>query len=574
MRFSEFSGFLERLDKTASRNEITAILAELFAKTSASEIDKAVYLSLGQLAPNYQGLVLNLAEKMMLRVISLASGTELSKVTGVYKKEGDLGNTAFALIPSQDSSLTVTQVFAALLAVANDSGKGSQERKVALMSKLLSSLDKVSAKYVARIPVGKLRLGFSDMTILDGLSYLLTGNKSARHEIEAVFNVSVDIGRIAKIVKEKGLDGLKNITAQAGTPIRPSLAERLPSAEKILEKVGKTVAIEPKFDGFRSQIHIYKEGRDKKVMIFSRNLENTTAMFPDLVEAALKIDVDSAIFDGEAIAYDAKNDRYLPFQETVQRKRKHGVGQAVKDVPLKLFIFDVLFLNGKDFLNVPFGERRKTLEKIRINSPIIQIVQQDLVDNADVMRDFIKKYLTEGLEGAVIKMINAPYKAGGRGYHWVKYKKTTEEGVADTIDCVVMGVYRGKGKRTGFGAGAFLVGVKDKENFLSVSKIGTGLTDEQWRELDRRTNNLKIANKPQEYRVDKNLAPDIWTKPELVVEILADEITKSPIHAAGLALRFPRLIRFRDDKPAEETDTIKQLVKFYKMQKTHDLEVK
>jgi DNA ligase-1 len=365
--------------------------------------------------------------------------------------------------------------------------------------------------------------------------------------------------------------GLLDITAKAGTPIRPSLCERLPSAEKILEKVGKVVAVEPKYDGFRSQLHIFKEGGNKKVMIFSRSLENTTAMLPDLVEASLKIDVDTAVFDGEAIAYDAKNDKYLPFQETVQRKRKHGIDQAAKDVPLRLFVFDVLSLNGRDLLNIPFKQRREILEKIKINTPIVEIARQNIVDKPEVIRDLIKKYLTEGLEGAVIKKLDAVYKAGGRGYHWVKYKKTTEEGVADTLDCVVMGTYEGKGKRTGFGAGAFLVGVKDKDKFLSVSKIGTGLTDEQWRELDKRTKVLRIANKPQEYRVDKNLAPDIWTKPELVVEILADEITRSPIHAAGLALRFPRLIKFRDDKPVDETDTLVQLKKFYEMQKIHEV---
>jgi len=567
MKFSLLANYLERLEKESSRNKITEILSDLFKESSSDEIDKIVYLVLGQIAPNYQGLVLNIAEKMMIRIIAKASGRKDEEVKAFYKKEGDLGNVSFSFIKGKHNGLTVIEVFDKLIEIANDNGLGSQERKVDKFAKLLSNLDPLSAKFVSRIPVGKLRLGFSDMTILDALSFMLKGDKSARKEIEASFNVSVDTGKIAKAIKEGGLKNISKIQAQAGTPIRPALAERLPSAEKMLEKVGKKVIVEPKYDGFRTQIHIFKEGKSKKVRIFSRNLETTTHMFPDLVEAALKIDVESAIFDGEAIAYDEKTDRFLPFQETVQRKRKHGVEKAVKDVPLKLFVFDLLFKNGKSLLNLPFTERRKELEKINFSDKRIEIARQNVIDSADKIRDLIKKYLAEGLEGAMIKKMDDPYKAGARGYHWVKYKKTTEEGVADTIDCLVMGTYGGKGKRSGFGVGAFLVGIKDRNEFKSVSKIGTGLTDEQWRELERRTRVLSVKEKPYGYIVHKNLYPDTWVKPSLVVEILADEITKSPIHAASLALRFPRLVRFRDDKEARDTNNLEELNNLFKMQK-------
>ena len=301
---------------------------------------------------------------------------------------------------------------------------------------------------------------------------------------------------------------------------------------------------------------------------FSRNLESTTAMFPDLVEAAKKINVGSAILDGEAIGYNPKSNKFLPFQETIQRKRKHGVEDAVKNLPLKLFVFDILSLNGKSLINLPFSERRKILvTTIPTNIDDLKVSREEVVRNADRIRDLIKQFLAEGLEGAVIKKIDAPYKTGARGYHWVKYKKTTEEGVADTIDCLVMGVNKGKGKRAGFGIGAFLVGVREGEKFKTVSKIGTGLSDEQWRELQARSEKLVASNKPKEYEVDKNLEPDAWCKPSLVVEILADEITVSPIHTAGLALRFPRLIKFRDDKKPDEATTLKELRQFFEMQK-------
>lgn len=568
MKFKELSEYLDKLEKTASRNEITEILSQLFKKIDATEIQEAVYLLLGQLAPNYRGVVLNVAEKMMYRAVAKAYGKETSEIARLFKQKGDLGNVSEELNKNKESSLSITDVYKKLMDISESGGEGSQEDKVGKMADLLKSLDSLSSRFVARIPVGKLRLGFSDMTILDALSFMIKGDKSARKEIETAYNVMVDPGKIAKHVKENGLKGLDKINPEPGTPIRPSLPERLPSAEKILEKVGKTVAVEPKYDGFRSQVHIFKENGKKKIMLFSRNLENTTEMFPDVADAVSKINIDSAILDGEAIGYDPKTDRFLPFQETISRKRKHGIKEASKSLPLKLFVFDILYKNGKSLLNLPFSERRKILvSTLPAKLHGVEVTRQEIVGDPDKIRDLIKQFLGEGLEGAVIKKIDSVYKTGARGYHWVKYKKTTEAGVADTIDCLVMGVNKGKGKRAGFGVGAFLVGVKDGEKFKTVSKIGTGLSDTQWRELDKRAKDLETKDKPKNFEVSKNLEPDMWTKASLVVEILADEITKSPTHSAGLALRFPRLIKFRDDKDPRDTTTLKELTHLFEMQK-------
>ena len=570
MLFKELALYLEKLEKTASRNEITQILADLFKKTTPPEIDKVAYMLSGQLAPTYRGINFNLAEKMMVRIIAEAYNVSREKVQSEFKKRGDIGVVAESLAEGRGGSLEVVEVYGRMLKIALEGGPGSQERKIKETAELLTSLDSLSARYLARIPVDNMRLGFSDMTILDALSVMAVGDKSARKEIEAAFNVMVDIGKIAKVVKEKGIKGLIYLQPEPGTPIRPSLAERLPSAEKILEKVAsddtKEVVVEPKYDGFRTQVHI----RGEEIAIFSRNLENTTAMFPDLVKAIKKLKVKSAIFDGEAIAYDPKSDRFLPFQETAQRKRKYGIAEAVLNFPLKLFIFDILYKDGQNLLNHPFTERRKILEKTISRIDGLEITRQEVTGDPDKIRDLIKEYLSEGLEGAVIKKMDAPYKAGARGYHWVKYKKTTVSGMADTIDCLVMGINKGKGKRTGFGVGAFLVGVRDSSagaKFKTTSKIGTGLTDEQWRELDKRATGLEVGKKPEEYEVNKNLTPDVWCRPALIVEILADEITRSPIHTAGLALRFPRLIKFRDEKGPGEATTVKELEELYNMQK-------
>lgn len=568
MKFRELAEYLQKLEKISSRNEITVILSDLFKKSSPEEIDKIVYLVLGQLAPNYQGIVLNVAEKMMYRAIGKAYGRETDEVAKLFKQHGDLGNISEELNKNSDSKLTVTEVYKKLFEISESGGEGSQEDKVTKMSDLLKELDSLSSRFVSRIPVGKLRLGFSDMTILDALSFMLKGDKSARKEIETAYNVMVDPGKIAKQIKEKGLKDLEKIIPEPGVPIRPSLCERLPSAEKMLEKVGNPVAVEPKYDGFRSQVHIYKENGKKKIALFSRNLESTTSMFPDIVEAVSKINVESAIFDGEAIGYDPKTDRFLPFQETISRKRKHGIEEASKALPLRLFLFDILFKNGKPLLDLPFKERRKILlETVPKNSESLAVTRQEIVGDPDRIRDLITQFLGEGLEGALIKKIDSPYKTGARGYHWVKYKKTTVAGVADTIDCLVMGVNKGKGKRSGFGAGAFLVGILDGNKFKTVSKIGTGLTDDQWRELDKRSKILETKDKPESYEVPNTLNPDVWSKPSLVVEILADEITKSPNHSAGLALRFPRLVKFRDDKDPKDTTTLKELTHLFEMQK-------
>lgn len=568
MTFKELSVYLKKLEETASRNEITSILSELFKSSSSEEIDKIVYLVLGSLAPSYQGVVLNIAERMMLRIIALAYDEDINKVKALYKQKGDLGTVAEELSSGAGGTISTREVHTALMEIANEAGAGSQEKKISRMAKLLGELTPLGARFVARIPVSKLRLGFSDMTILDALSYMVKGDKSARAEIETAFNVYVDIGVIAKTVKAKGLSGLKGIKPTAGTPIRPSLAERLPSAEKILEKIGPKVAVEPKYDGFRAQVHVFSEQGKRKVSLFSRNLENTTQMFPDLVEAISAVKVNSAIFDAEAIGYEPKSGKFLPFQETVQRKRKHDIEEVAKKLPLKLFIFDILYKDGKSYLEAPFSERRKVLEAtIGRKGEKLEITRQEITDSPERIRDLIKTYLSEGLEGAMIKKIEAPYKAGARGYHWIKYKKNTGEGVADTIDCLVLGINKGRGKRAGFGVGAFLVGIRDGEKFKSVSKIGTGLTDAQWREMDRRAKALEVGEKPKEYELHKNLTPDVWVRPSLIVEILADEITRSPIHSAGLALRFPRLIRFRDEKDPNQATTIAELEKLYGMQK-------
>lgn len=583
MKFSELAKYLQELEETPSRNRMTEILSEVFKKTKAEEIDKICYLLLGRIVPQYEGIEFNFAEKMMVRAIAQAYGVDVKDVVKEYKKKGDLGDVtqqaASAKRKAQSTDLTLEEVYKRLYKVATEGGEGSQERKLEAVARLLKESDPLSAKYIARIPVGKLRLGFSDMTMLDALSMMEAGDKSKRKEIESFYNVTADIGKIAAKVKKLGTGGLGRVGAEPGTPIRPSLAERLPTAGKIIEKVGPKVAVEPKYDGFRLQIHIFSKDGKRQVVLFSRNHENVTVMFPEVAKAAKKLPFKSAIFDGEAIGYNPKTKKFLPFQETVQRKRKYGITEKAKEMPLKVFIFDVLYLNGKSLMHEPFIKRREILENVlKTRGDTVAITEQKVLSDPESLRLLFNTYSKEGLEGIVAKKLDMAYQAGGRGYHWVKFKKYAgvgkeTKGLADTIDCVLMGAYRGRGKRVGFGYGGFLLGVPGPAGkFYSLSNLGTGLTDEQFREMKKMVDKIRVSEMPKEYVVDKTIAPDVWVRPEVVLEILADEITLSPRHTAGrekngrgYSLRFPRLIRVRDDKRPEQATEIKEIKKLYKM---------
>lgn len=582
MKFITLAQSLGQLEAIASRNQMTEVLADLFSRVTYQEIDWVCYLVLGRLKPKFSGVEFNLAEKMMVRVLSRAIGQSEAESLKLFKQTGDLGEVILKLKTSNSKlkirkSLEIKDVYNSLLKIAEEAGEGSVERKLNKMAVLLSQLDPLSAKYVVRIPVKKLRLGFSDMTILDALSWMQTGDKSLRPELERAYSVSADIGRIARVFKQQGLKGLKQIQVEVGIPIRPALSERLPNAAKIVEKL-ECFAVEPKYDGLRVELHLDKtrkvelsEGLFKQqssfIQIYSRNLDNITHMFPEVVLAVEQLPVKQAIFDGEAIGVHPQTGKLLSFQETIQRRRKHNIKQMLSQVPIKVFIYDLLYLNGRAVFKQPFSQRRQLLEKIltkRQNGLVL--TEQTKVNNVKQLRYLLDKYLQQGLEGIMCKKLDEPYQAGGRNFNWVKFKKNTEGKLVDTLDCVVMGYYPGKGKRVGFGIGAFLVGVSDAETIKTVAKIGTGLTDDQWREMKKRCQQIRAPKCPNSYIVNKNLYPDFWCQPKIVVEIMADEITKSPIHTAGLALRFPRLVRFRDDKDIDQITTLKELKKLHQLQ--------
>jgi len=566
MKFSELSKYFERIEKNSSRLEITKILAELFNKLNSEEIANVVYLLQGRVGPAYEGIDFGMAERTIIKSAMSALNIDRSYFEKEFKKSGDLGATveSFKKIYTsfEEKDMEVLTVFDFFYRLATATGNGSQDVKTSLLAQLIRQLDPLSGRYLVRLPTGIIRLGFSDMTVLDAYSWTLTGDKSLRPIIETAYHVRPDLGFIGKTLKAKGIDGLKEIGPEVFTPIIMMKAERMSSAKEIIKQIGKCL-VEPKFDGFRLQVH-YKKSQ---VRLFSRSLEDVTFMYPDIVEGVKReVKADELIIEGEAIGYNPKTGEFLPFQETVQRKRKYDIGAKAIEVPLKLFAFELLYLNGKNFIKEPFIERRNALEKVTIKNKdiskqIIVVDNQEEVDKEERLEEIFETAIAKKLEGVIAKKIDGVYQPGARGWNWIKYKRSYSAKINDTIDCLVMGYDFGKGKRTDFGMGAFLVGVlnEKKDKFVTVAKIGTGLTDKEWKKLWVMGYGLRVKEMPKNYLVDKQAECDVWITPKIVVEIKADEITKSPTHTAGLALRFPRLERFRDDKKSGDVTTLEEL---------------
>ena len=568
MKFFEVAEIFNKIEVVSSRLEITQLLADFFKYSEPEEAKQIAFLSLGELRPPYIFTQFNFAEKNAIKVVAKLLEMTEDEVKNELKRLGDLGLVVEELGKWENSfDLSLNQVYEKLAEMEETSGLGSQEKKQDQVYEILKQLHSVSAKFVIRILTGKLRLGFSDMTIIDALSWMLTGNKSARKDIENAYNYCADIGRIAYIAKSEGLSGLKKLKVVLGIPIRPASAERLPTAKNIIDKIG-TCVVQPKLDGFRLQIHIDNTKKKPFIKFFSRNLIDMTHMFPDLVEAFKKLKVGNLICEGEAISYDSNTGQFVMFQETVKRKRKHGIESAIEELPLQVYAFDLMYLDDQEIMQEPQHVRYKKLQNLFKNYPTsdLQCISEEKMETAEQLKAYFTKSIADGLEGLVAKIQDASYKPGKRDFNWIKLKREGDVGgLEDTLDCVVLGYYLGKGKRVDFGIGAILVGVYNnkKDMFESIAKVGTGFTDDRWKEIKKKLDQLKVKSQPTNVDVHKDLKPDVWTAPEMVILIRADEITTSPTHSVGFALRFPRFISYRSDKSAVDATTSQEIKNLY-----------
>lgn len=572
MKFFELSEYFQRIEQTTSRLEMADLLHSLFERAGADEMDKIVYLTLGEILPPFRGVEMGVSERLMLEALSKATGIKLKDLETAYKKTGDLGELAFESIRWQGRSLEVSQVYKELLDIAQS--RGTLDKVMKLIS-LLKGLSPLEARYAVRVVIGRLRLGVGEATIIDALS-LLSGGRSAKELIERAYNLCSDLGLVAKRLKEGGLSALEHFKIQVGYPIRMALAERVSSVEEIIRRLGRC-AVEAKYDGFRLQIH--KEGN--RVEIYSRNLERMTEMFPEILSAVQKdIRFNSVIFEGEALAVNEEPGEFYPFQVTIQRKRKYGVHEYAKEYPLVLFSFDLLYLEGEDFTVKPFIERRRKLEEVIPNSNTLRLSEMIITDSAKEVENFFEDAITRGLEGIMAKRLDAPYTAGSRNFNWIKLKRSYKGALADTIDVVIVGYYYGKGARAKLGIGGVLVAVYDPQTdtFKTVSKVGSGFTEEEWVRLKHMLDEIRLDHRPA--RVDSILEPDVWVEPRYVITVNADEITRSPLHTAGrtleepgYALRFPRAVSFiREDKKAEDANTVEEIIRLYQLQKKVSVE--
>jgi len=569
--FAELSGYLDRLESTSSRNELVKTLAELYTKSSADEIQPLTYLIQGRLVPFFEPVEIGLGEKLVIAAIAQAFDKPADEVTKLFGRLGDLGMVAATLSThGLNAALPVSEVHARLMEIALASGAGSVEKKRSQFAALLKQVDPVSAKHLVRIALGRLRLGIGDPTVLDGLSFAKKGDKSLRPVLEGAYNRVSDLGLIAKTFWSGGEGEVNALKVTVGRPIRSQLAERLPNPEAVIKRLG-LVAVQPKYDGIRVQIH--KNG--STVRVFSRNLEDYTLMFSELTAAAQTLKDKTLILDGEAIAYSKELEEYLPFQLTASRRRQHGIEQAARELPLVAFVFDILYRNGRDLTELPYEERLALVDEVIAGSAVLLPAPIIKTDSVEVLTKTLLDNISQGLEGVVVKRPDSKYQAGARNFNWVKLKRHTSGELNDTVDLVLLGYYFGKGKRAEFGVGALLAGVYDAEHdrFATITKLGTGLSDAEWRQIHERADKLQVDHRPA--RVDSILTPDVWLEPEVVVEVMADEITPSPRHTAGMAgdepgfaLRFPRVVSFRGgDKRPEDATTVNEIAALFRQQR-------
>lgn len=580
MIFSDLSKYFQKISLESSRLVITELLADLLSKVTPHEARHISYLALGTLEPVYKSKQFNFAEKSIFKVLAKLSNKMEHDVKTIVKQTGDFGLAIEQMgIYSTDVSLTIEQVYDKLIEIQNVSGIGSQEVKADLVLRLLSSVDILSAQFIVKIILDNMRLGFSDMTFIDALSWMLTGDKSNRTEIEKAYNVCADLGLITLILKQEGIEGIKNSQPTIGVPIRPAAAERLEGTQAVIEKIGPCV-VQPKLDGFRLQVHINKINLEPELQFYSRNLVNMSDVFPDIRDSIVKLPVTTLIVEGEAIAYDEETQTLLPFQETIKRKRKHGVEEVAQEIPLRLYVFDILYLDGKSLIDLTHEQRRAILKNLFANfkSNSIFLLEEKICNNTQELDLYLNDQIAQGLEGVIAKKPNGIYQPGKRNFNWIKLKRHQatmstlgsehESKILDTIDCVILGYYYGQGKRASFGIGAILVGVYNKEldKYETIAKIGTGLTDQEWLEIKSRADHKISATQPHNIICAPELVPDVWVNPDIVVLILADEITKSSLHSSKYSLRFPRFMGYAIDKSAEQATTVFEISELYNLQ--------
>ena len=572
--FRDLATVFEQLEQTSSGTALRTILAGLFKRVPKTEIGNVAYLTLGRIASEYADVNIGMAEKMVLKAVAVAANKDATAVLQRYKKRGDIGLVAEELVGKRQKELTVKEVFETLHKIAAATGAGSQERKIRLLAELLKNASAKEARYLARIVQGNPRLGVGDKTVLDALCITFTGSKDAKKEVEHAYNIAPDVGVIATTIATKGIAGIKKIGVELGVPIQMMLCQRVKDLDEVPEKMGVPFAVEQKYDGERIQAH--KQGTT--VTLYSRRLENITAQFPDIVKAIrTNVKATDCVIEGEAVPVDKKGN-ILPFQVLMQRRRKHGVEEYIKRIPVVLFVFEIDYHKGASLIREPYPKRYALLQKIIKPGMIIRLASRTVCKDPECAEEFFNDIVQRGGEGIVIKSLrpDSSYQAGVRGWNWVKWKPEYVKGLRDTFDLIVVGAYPGRGRRAGTYGALLCAAYNDtSDRFETFCKLGSGFSDKDLEALPRRLKKYAVLHKPARLEVTKFMTPDVWFTPAIVVEVTGAEITQSPNHTAGreqgqgLALRFPRFLRYRPEKAPEQATTVKEVRALAKKRAKH-----
>lgn len=593
MLFSEIAKTFDRLESTTRRLEMTDILAEFIKTVNPAELREVVYLSVGRLHPDFCPLELGMADKLVLKAIVSVSGKKQSDVDEMWIKLGDPGQVAEQCISKKkqmtlfSEPLTFQTVIDVLSAIEVTTGKDSQDKKMKLLSRLLHESSAVEARYLCRIVTGRMRVGAGSMTLMDALA-IAFATKEERPEIERAFNITCDLGLVAETLAAGGMEAVKKIKVSVGSPVKVMLAERLRTLPEIMDKFEGKCAFEYKYDGIRVQAHI-KKGADGFVKLYSRRLEDLTSNFPDIAEALKnQLKGNEAIIEGECVAYDPATNTLKPFQNVTHRRKKHGMSQAVEEIPVRIFMFDLLYKDGTDYTLTSYSHRRLMLETSfndNTEGPydLVGYSEREIISTEEHAQEFFDKAIAAKCEGIMAKALtdSSIYRAGSRGFLWIKYKKDYTQALVDTFDLAVVGAFYGMGKRAGV-YGALLMASYDPDTgrFGTTCKLGTGFDDAFLAALPGMLEAYKSNTKPSS--LDAEMVPDVWFLPGLVLEVTAADISLSPIHTAafgtikedsGLGLRFPRFTgKVRDDKTPEQCTTFDEIKEFYELQEERDVQ--
>ncbi|HWC42206.1 MAG TPA: ATP-dependent DNA ligase [Actinomycetota bacterium] len=577
MRYEIVAETYRDLERASGRLALIERLAELVRQTPDQLLPTVCLLCQGQIAPDFAGVELGMAERMAARALAQVLGLTGEEVLAAARDTGDLGMAAERLLADvagdRPATLEVETVFAGLHQVAEAQGTGSQARKLAGLVGLLGQATPLETRYLLRTVTGSLRLGIGTPTILDALAEVHAGGRKQRPVLERAYNICCDLGLVAATLVGGGLEAVEAMHVRAGNPVRPMLAQRMSSPDEILAKLGGSCSAEWKYDGIRVQAHRTADG---SLELFTRRLERVSGQFPDAVKALeAGLLPREAILEGEVVAVDPASGELRPFQDVMFRRRKYGIDEATKDVPVSLFCFELLYADGEDLTGLPYLERRARLAAAISPSERLRLTTAEQTSDADALETHFQQAVADGCEGLICKSLSptAGYQAGARGWLWIKLKRDYRSELSDTLDLVVVGALAGRGRRAGI-YGALLLAAYDADNdrFQTVCKCGTGFSDAELAALPQRLAPLARDEKPA--RVDARRHADVWFEPAVVVEVLAAELTLSPTHTAawgllkedsGLALRFPRFTgRWRDDKSPTDATTVTEVVDLFR----------